>query len=113
MAPEHERHNPNRNPRYGPVLSTRSKKKKKERTAEEDGAAKRGKAKKGKIRIVAKPFKQHCVDVPGNGVERKQPVFVPRFVAHFRDVKVPEIENGMEPREIISGSQQRQSYRQS
>ncbi len=113
MAPKHERHNPNRNPRYRPVPSACSKKEEKERTAEKDGASKGRKAKEGKIRVISKPFKQHFVDVPGNGVKRKQPVFVPRFVPYFRDVKVTEIKNRMEPREIIRSSQQRQSHWQS
>ena len=70
-----------------------------------------GKLRKGKSGLSRKPCKQHCVDVPGNGMNRKQPVFVPRFVAHLRDMKVTEIENGMESHEIISGSQQDQSLR--
>ena len=38
-------------------------------------------------------------------------MFVPRFVAHFWDVNVAKIENGMKPREVISGGQKRERYR--
>ena len=38
-------------------------------------------------------------------------MLVPRFVAHFRDVNIAKIENGMEPREVISSGQKRQRYR--
>ena len=84
-----------------------SKKEEKEGTAEKDGAPKWIKTKEREIGGVAEPFEQHFVNIPGNRVKGKQPVFVPRFVAHVRDVKIAEIEDRMEPREIISGSQQR------
>src|SRR5262249_2729447 len=58
-----------------------------------------------------KALKQHRVDVPRDCLDREQSVFVPRFVAHFWDVNVAKIENGMKPREVISGGQKREHDR--
>ena len=91
MAPEHERYDANRNPRYDLISSACPKKEEKERTAEKNGAPKWRKTKERKVRVVAETFEYHFVDVPRNRMERKQPVFVPGFVAHVRDMKVAKI----------------------
>src|SRR5262249_34752105 len=93
VAPKHERQNRDGNPAYRLVFPVFSKDEEEERTAEEDRTAKRRKRDERKTRHVAETFKQHCVDVPWDGLKGKQPVFVPRFITHFGDVKVAKIEN--------------------
>lgn len=111
MAPKNERQKCNRNPAYCLVFSAASKKKEKEGTAEKDRAPKWIKTEIRKTGIIAEALKYHLVNVPGNRVQRKQSMFVPRFVSHIRDMEVTEIEDGMKPQKIISARQQRQSYR--
>ena len=92
MAPKNERQKSNRNPGYHFVFSAASKKKEEERTAQKDRTPKWIKTKEGKVRVVAETCENTFVDVPGNRVERKQSMFVPRFIAYFRDMKVTKIE---------------------
>ena len=93
MAPKNERQKCNRDPAYHFEFSTVSKKKEEEGTAQKDGTSERIKTQEGKVGVVVETCEYHFVDVPGNRVDRKQPVFVPRFVSHVRDMKVTKIKD--------------------
>src|SRR5262249_9023681 len=93
VAPKDERQNSDGNPADRIICPAFSKNEEKKRTAEKDRTAKRRKGDEGKSRRAVEPFEQHCVGVPLDGLKRKQPMFVPRFVTHIRDVKVAEVED--------------------
>jgi hypothetical protein len=93
VAPKNERQNSNRNPAYHFVFSAVSKKKEQKGSAEKDRTPKWIKRNKRKVGVVAKTLKHHFVKVPRDRMQRKQPMLVPRFVAHFGDMKVTKIED--------------------
>ena len=105
MTPEHQCQERNHNPAYALVPSSFSKKKNKERTAEKDGTAKWINPDIGKSGAVSEAFEQHFVDVPWNGVKRKQPMFIPGFLEHPWYPGVSKIQEGIEPHEIICRGQ--------
>src|SRR6266508_2132595 len=105
MTPEHECQECNHHPADALVPSALSKKKNKERTANEDRAAKWINPDEGKRGTVAEAFEQHFVDVPWNGVKRKQPMLVPGLPEHVGNAGVSKIQEGIKSREIICRGQ--------
>ena len=60
--------------------------------------------------IIIEAFKQTFLHVPRDGVDRKEAALVPRLSHEIWNVRVSEIKDGMEAREVVGGRQQPKNY---
>src|SRR5438132_7963612 len=83
-----------------------AKKQKEKRAREKDRATERIKGEEREIGHIAKSFEQHFVNVPGDGMKREKPVLIPRLLQNIRDMRIAKVEDGMEARVVVDGSEQ-------
>jgi hypothetical protein len=104
MGPEDEREHCDNKPACPFVSSAFSENEEKKRTAQKDRASKWIEPEIWESGTVPEALEQHFVHVPWNGMQREQPMLIPRFAKHARDPGVSKIEERTKPREVISRS---------
>ena len=105
MRPKGKRQQTNRNPNRRFVESAFAKDQNQKWADEENRTTERSKTDVRKIRRVAKSFKEHFVNVPGNRVKREEAVMVPRLFHHIRDVGITEIEERVKAGVIVESGE--------
>src|SRR2546423_12430558 len=88
------------------MRSALAKKQKEKRARKKDRATERIKGDEREIGHIAKSFEQHFVNVPRDGMQREEPVPVPRFQQNIRDMRIAKVEDGMEARVVVDGGEQ-------
>src|SRR5438067_11674907 len=88
------------------MRSALTKKQKEKRAGQKDRATERIKGDEREIGDIAKSFEEHFVNVPGDGMKREKSVPVPRLQQNVRDMRIAKVEDGMEARVVVDGSEQ-------